>query len=568
MTQRLFTLVLVLWIFLCGRTGVWSQDSGAAAEEVVWAEKVSSAQGREKIAQILDYLKKYPGANPQRIMDWTREGLLWLEGHPDLILEIKLLDPLAAALSKLGKPAEAIETAKKGLTLAERSGSGDLSAQMQVRLGNAFFYYSSYPKALEYYQRALAFYKKEGNVLQYYRLLCNIGNCHLRAGDRIKALEYLLLALKLAEKRDSSQEYANILNSLGVLYLESKDYQNAEKYFSLYMPVALKMGNPDQISAGYNNLGFLFRRRKNSAQALHYFQKALEVKEASGAPLNKGPTLLNIGEVYLYTGQPEKAAVYFKEAIRFCEVSGDKRYLANGCLNMARVRLYMGRAVGMKEYIDRARETAREIKSNEQEAQCCELSASYYIMIGAHRAALTAMESAAEFRNRVHNESINRRVAELQSIYLVNKKEQEIELLNKEKAIGQLELQTAAAQKTLLIGMLAILIVLVLLLVNRYRLKNRAHREIEAKNLELTRAYGELAAAHEEISALGGLLPICAVCKSIRDDQGYWRQVEVYIRQHSQADFSHSICPVCAEKLYPGLEEGGALAAPERTLSN
>ena len=50
---------------------------------------------------------------------------------------------------------------------------------------------------------------------------------------------------------------------------------------------------------------------------------------------------------------------------------------------------------------------------------------------------------------------------------------------------------------------------------------------------------------------LAGLLPICASCKKIRDDKGYWSQIESYIQNHSEAEFSHSICPECAKKLYP-----------------
>jgi hypothetical protein len=51
--------------------------------------------------------------------------------------------------------------------------------------------------------------------------------------------------------------------------------------------------------------------------------------------------------------------------------------------------------------------------------------------------------------------------------------------------------------------------------------------------------------------ALSGLLPICAYCKNIRDDKGYWSQIESYLRDNSKAQFSHSICPECAEKYYP-----------------
>jgi len=61
----------------------------------------------------------------------------------------------------------------------------------------------------------------------------------------------------------------------------------------------------------------------------------------------------------------------------------------------------------------------------------------------------------------------------------------------------------------------------------------------------------ELLDAHKEIKQLRGILPICAHCKKIRDDNGYWNQVESYIQRHSEAEFSHSICPECAKKYYP-----------------
>lgn len=61
----------------------------------------------------------------------------------------------------------------------------------------------------------------------------------------------------------------------------------------------------------------------------------------------------------------------------------------------------------------------------------------------------------------------------------------------------------------------------------------------------------ELENALAKVKTLSGLLPICAACKRIRDDKGYWNQIEAYIRDHSEAEFSHSICPECAKKLYP-----------------
>ncbi len=61
-----------------------------------------------------------------------------------------------------------------------------------------------------------------------------------------------------------------------------------------------------------------------------------------------------------------------------------------------------------------------------------------------------------------------------------------------------------------------------------------------------------LEARDSEIRKLRGMLPICSACKKIRDDQGYWQQIETYISEHSGAAFTHGICPSCAERLYPG----------------
>jgi hypothetical protein len=72
---------------------------------------------------------------------------------------------------------------------------------------------------------------------------------------------------------------------------------------------------------------------------------------------------------------------------------------------------------------------------------------------------------------------------------------------------------------------------------------------------EREKLIGELQDALAQVKVLRGILPICANCKKIRDDKGYWKQVETYIRDHSEADFSHSICPECAKILYSDILE-------------
>lgn len=86
------------------------------------------------------------------------------------------------------------------------------------------------------------------------------------------------------------------------------------------------------------------------------------------------------------------------------------------------------------------------------------------------------------------------------------------------------------------------------------KLRSEIEERMRAQ-VEREKSIRELQDALSQIKTLKGLLPICAACKKIRDDKGYWNQIEVFIRDHSEAEFSHSICPECMTKLYPELTE-------------
>ena len=93
----------------------------------------------------------------------------------------------------------------------------------------------------------------------------------------------------------------------------------------------------------------------------------------------------------------------------------------------------------------------------------------------------------------------------------------------------------------------ALIISMAAILVNDFL---NLHDQVENMNVTLEETVRERT---RDLKVLKGLLPICASCKKIRDDTGYWNQIESYIHEHSHAEFSHSICPDCAQKLYPEL---------------
>ncbi len=87
----------------------------------------------------------------------------------------------------------------------------------------------------------------------------------------------------------------------------------------------------------------------------------------------------------------------------------------------------------------------------------------------------------------------------------------------------------------------------------KLRVKNQLQLKLQRDALVLRNT--ELKEALAKIKTLSGLIPICASCKKIRDDKGYWNQLEVYMHDHADAEFSHGYCPECIKKLYPQYQE-------------
>lgn len=110
----------------------------------------------------------------------------------------------------------------------------------------------------------------------------------------------------------------------------------------------------------------------------------------------------------------------------------------------------------------------------------------------------------------------------------------------------QMQRLKALFWRSYIIVSLVICTLLILIVVFSFRM-GKAARDRENIILELQDTLAE-------VVTLRGIIPICSSCKKVRDDKGYWNQIESYISDHSEADFSHSICPQCAKELYPDLE--------------
>ena len=131
------------------------------------------------------------------------------------------------------------------------------------------------------------------------------------------------------------------------------------------------------------------------------------------------------------------------------------------------------------------------------------------------------------------------------------RKDHEIVSLKKEQDISALKLQKQRYFSFILSSGVVTLFLFLLVLIGYAKKTRDSRRLLEATNGQLQALNLELQENIREVKTLSGLLPICAKCKKIRDDDGYWQQLEGYISKHTSATFSHGICPHCAVELYP-----------------
>ncbi len=155
---------------------------------------------------------------------------------------------------------------------------------------------------------------------------------------------------------------------------------------------------------------------------------------------------------------------------------------------------------------------------------------------GRHREALAAFEAAVEIKDEIHDEEMDRSLTEMQTRFDVQRREQEIQLLKQQQAASEMSLRRQKETGALLLIGIGLALSVMFLALNRYRIQVRA------------------TAMAEEVKVLQGLLPICSHCKQIRDEEDEWSSLESYIDGHSEAQFSHSICPDCMTTHYPEVE--------------
>lgn len=356
-------------------------------------------------------------------------------------------------------------------------------------------YFPNHDTALVLISKTLALLETCPNEAVHAQILECMAHINRGVGDYPAAQTYIMQALALCRQAGNQATESYLHNNLGIIYLHIKDYDRAFEAYEQGLKIAQTIGDGQRQAQILNNIGELLGRMNHYDEALTYLEQALAICRQLGVVSHEPAILASLSEVYAAQGNYSQALTCLDQGCRIAEAHDDKFELAEYLRLIAQVQQQQGNLDSALDYLRRALAVAEAVKFKLEMFNCHQLLAEICEARQEPERALFHYKQFFTIKTEVFNEQSDLKLKTLQVIHQAETARQEAEI---------------------------------------YRLKNT-----------------ELQAALDQVKQLSGLLPICASCKKIRDDGGYWHDVAVYIRDHSEAEFTHGICPECAEKFYP-----------------
>lgn len=372
-----------------------------------------------------------------------------------------------------------------------------------------------------------------------------LGLIEADAGRVAEALEYHLKALAIRERTADKEGLGYSFNNLGNVYRSMGEYEQALEYHLQGLALKIELGNRGSEAYSHHNIGLVYFVMGDHANALASYRRGLAIREQLDDHRGIGVSLNAIGQVEAQT-DPAAALRTYERALALRRGAGDERGEMATELNLGDVYRRMNDLSRATAAFNRALAIGDRIDAPLMRSNALKALADVEATRGDYQAAYRHQVLHQEARDRMFNQQNAERLQRLQVAHEADRQQRQIRLLEQEGALRDAELAQVRTTRTALAAIAGLVLLSLALLYGRFRLKHQSEARFRAQA-------EALAEALDRVQALKGLLPICASCKKIRGDNGYWTQVEAYVSEHSAAEFTHSICPSCADTLYPGL---------------
>ena len=421
--------------------------------------------------------------------------------------KVMLLNDLSLTYYSIN-PDEGLKFGQQGLALAEKlNWKRGKAYAYKVIAGNYGYGKSDYARALEYSLKALRQFKELGDEIGTAKTLGDIGVVYWFQSDYPNALKYYFDALRINEEHNVKNEIAATLCNIGIVYNSQEDYPKALEYMLKANRIDEDLGNKSGVAANLGNIGELYMSLSDTAKALEYYLKSLQLHEELGDKNGIARNLGNLGTVYTEKREFGKALKYYFMSLNIIEELGNKLgkatvlgIIGNTYLEMSKSNSFAGKydsyqgfprnkTVALqraKVYTDSAISILTEI------GDLTALSGNYNRLseiqanLGDNEGALKSYKNYTLYKDSVFNMEKDKKLTETAMRYEFDKKEAAIKAEQEKKNILQRNIRNS------LIAGAVLLLLLTIALINRYRYKHKANKDLAA-------AYENLKAAQQQL---------------------------------------------------------------------
>jgi class 3 adenylate cyclase/Tfp pilus assembly protein PilF len=399
-----------------------------------------------------------------------------LPNLPEDTSKVNVLLDLSSQLWR-SVPDEAIVYAEEAVELSEKKKYSKGSALALKNIGLAYYIKGDYVSVLNYWQQALEAYRKNNDKVGVGNILSNIGAVYFNQGDNPKALEFYLESLRVSEETGNKLRIATALSNIGAVYSnEESTYEKAKEYFIRAIEVSEEAGDVEAIGTSSVNLGEIYMVQGDHQSALKYFGKALEALKESGG--NESFVLTNIGKSFHKQGD-------FVNALKFQNQAFEKAKEKNNKLEMANALVALGETYFSKKEFNKALSSFEQAENIGEEINSNKIFKEAYAGLAKSYAAKNNYENAYQYqgllgavKDSIFNDENKQKMAGLQFQFEIEKKEAEIELLNRDNELQASQIERAKILRNFLIAVAALMLVIIGGVTYSYRYAQKTNKII------------------------------------------------------------------------------------------
>jgi class 3 adenylate cyclase/tetratricopeptide (TPR) repeat protein len=353
-------------------------------------------------------------------------------------------------------------------------------------MGNASFYLGKHEDALLIWQDALKIFESANDKMGQADLLGNIGAFYYHKGDEVKALNHHLQSLRIAESINHKPGIASSLNNIGsVYYMKEATYDKALRYYLMALPLCEKLGDQAKIGAINVNMGNIYMRRKEDARAEEAFNRAL--KAYASNPVQIPNVYISLGGLYLERKNHQIALNNYQKALTIAQQTNNQLNISRALAGKASVYAQMNDfSTAIGQYKE-AEGIARSMNAMLELEGLYKDMAAAYGKTGDYARAYQYQQFLQQVKDTLYNIETDKKLANIQFDFDLEKKQNEINLLTKDKSIKELQLKKQQTFNTGLAIVLGLIVVLVFILFRSYRIKTKSNVLLDRKNMEIER---------------------------------------------------------------------------------